>query len=307
MELIRRLDSISARDCVVTIGSFDGLHLGHRALIERLREHAAKLGLPAMMVSFEPLPREILQPTHPPSRLTNFRERWRLLDATGIERLCLLTFSERLRNLTGLQFMRMLSDARARVVVIGHDFRFGRGGEASAEWCASRSPQFGFEVDVISPVPIDGARISSGQVRDAVQVGDFARAQRLLGRPYSMRGRVSAGNKFGRTLGFPTANIAVKRRRVPLAGVFAVRMHAAGLAGWPGVASLGTRPMVGGKQMLLEAHLFDFAGDLYGRELEVEFVSRLRDEAIFASMDAMVQQMHLDAAEARRQLGQLGE
>jgi len=302
MELIRRLDSTNARDCVVTIGGFDGIHLGHQALIQRLRAHAARRGLPAMLVSFEPLPREYLQASDPPARLTNFRERWHLLCATGIERTCMLSFSDRLRTLSGLQFMQLLQAARARVVVVGHDFRFGRGGVASAQWCAEQSAQFGFEVDVVSPVPIDGQRISSGQVRDAVAVGNFPQARRLLGRAYSMIGRVRRGNQLGRTLGFPTANLAVKRRRVPVSGVFAVRVHGAGFDGWPGVANLGTRPMVGGKQMLLEAHLFDFAGDLYGRELEVEFVARLRDEASFASMDAMVQQMHLDAQQARLQL-----
>jgi riboflavin kinase/FMN adenylyltransferase len=303
MELIRRLNSDNAHDCVVTIGGFDGIHLGHEALIQRLRAHATRLGLPAMLVSFEPLPREYLQPDDPPPRLTNFRERWRLLSASGIERLCLLTFREPLRALSSLQFMELLRAAKARVVVVGHDFRFGRGGEASAQWCAERATQFGFEVDVISPVPIDGERISSGRVREALRIGDLLLAQRLLGRAYSMRGRVRFGSRLGRTLGFPTANVAVKRRRVPLSGVFAVRIHATGIRAWPGVASLGTRPMVGGTQMLLEAHLFDFAGDLYGRELEVEFVARLRSEAKFPSMDAMVQQMHRDAQQARQQLG----
>jgi riboflavin kinase/FMN adenylyltransferase len=303
MELIRRLDTISVRDCVVTIGSFDGIHLGHQALIQRLRSHANRLDLPAMLVTFEPLPREYLQPTSPPARLTNFRERWRLLSASGIERLCILRFSEGLRMRSGLQFMELLSAARARVVVIGHDFRFGSGGEAGAQWCRENSAQFGFEVDVISPVPLDGERISSSQVREALVASDFPRAQRLLGRSYSMRGRVRCGNRLGRTLGFPTANVALKRRRVPANGVFAVRVYAPGLRAWPGVANLGTRPMVGGTQMLLEAHLFDFAGDLYGQEIEVEFVARLRDEARFPSMDAMVQQMQRDAEQAREKLG----
>jgi riboflavin kinase/FMN adenylyltransferase len=300
MQLIRRLESVNSRDCVVTIGSFDGLHLGHRALIDRLRSHGAALALPAMMVSFEPLPREYLQAADPPARLTNFRERWRLLSAGGIERLCVLGFGARLRALSGLQFMELLRAARARVVVVGHDFRFGRGGEASAAWCAENAPQFGFSVDLVAPVPIDGQRVSSGRVRAALAAGEFVTAKRLLGRGYSMRGRVRQGNKFGRTLGFPTANLPVKRRRVPLRGVFAVRVSGAGFAALPGVASLGTRPMVNGTQMLLEAHLFDFDADLYGQELEVEFVARLRDELTFPSMDAMVQQMRGDAAEARR-------
>jgi riboflavin kinase/FMN adenylyltransferase len=303
MELIRRLESVNSRDCVVTIGSFDGLHLGHQVLIERLRSHAARLALPAMMVTFEPLPREFLQAANPPARLTNFRERWRLLSACGLDRLCVLGFGNRLRALSGLQFMQLLAAARARVVVVGHDFRFGRGGEASAAWCADNAAQFGFSTDLVTEVPVDGERVSSGRVRTALAAGEFSSAARMLGRAYSMRARVRHGNKFGRTIGFPTANLPVKRRRVPLKGVFAVRVNGAGLAGWPAVASLGTRPMVNGHEMLLEAHLFDFDADLYGQELEVEFIARLRDELTFPSMGAMVQQMGRDAADARRLLG----
>jgi riboflavin kinase / FMN adenylyltransferase len=313
MELIRRLEAGATGDCVVTIGSFDGIHLGHRALIERLLAHARRRALPAMMVSFEPLPREFLQPADPPARLTNFRERWRLLAATGIERLCLLRFDQRLRMMGGLEFMGLLSAAGARVVVVGHDFRFGRGGEASAQFCAAHAGRFGFEVDIVDPVQVGTVRVASGIIREALRAGDFVTAQRLLGRPYSMRGRVRMGSQLGRTLGFPTANIAVQRRRVPLQGVFAVRVAGAaaaavsGAAAAPlalaaGVANLGTRPMVGGAHMLLEAHLFDCAADLYGRELEVQFVARLRDELRFDSMQMMVMQMRRDAAEARRLL-----
>ena len=317
MELIRGPAAPRGVQCVVTIGSFDGIHLGHQALIERLKWHGRRLGLPTMMLSFEPLPREFLQATDPPARLTNFRERWRLLAGFGLDRLWLLRFNEALRLSSGSEFMQLLAAARARVVVVGHDFHFGRGGEASAEWCVARSAAFGFEVDVVAPVQVQGERVSSGRVRGALQSGDFAAAAQLLGRDYSMRGRVRGGQRLGRTLGFPTANIAVKRRRVPLQGVFAVRVHgtergpdgqrrpgaAAAPRGVPGVANLGIRPMVDrgvdGAQMLLEAHLFDFNADLYGRELEVQFVARLRDELKFESMAAMVAQMHRDAAQAR--------
>jgi riboflavin kinase/FMN adenylyltransferase len=304
MDLIRGPAADTNAQCVVTIGSFDGLHLGHQALIERLKSHGSRLGLPTQMLSFEPLPREYLQAQDPPARLTNFRERWRLLAGMGIDRLWLLHFDERLRLSSGIEFMRWLCAARARVVIVGHDFHFGRGGEASAQWCAARAGEFGFEVEVVAPVHVDGQRVSSGRVRQALQAADFAGAARLLGRSYSMRGRVRAGDRVGRTLGFPTVNIAVKRRRVPLQGVFAVRvLGVAGEPGVPGVANLGTRPMVGGREMLLEAHLFDVAADLYGRELEVQFVARLRDELKFGSMQAMVQQMHRDAAQARAMLG----
>ncbi len=304
MDLIRGPAGHANAQCVVTIGSFDGIHLGHQALLERTRSHGRRLGLPTQMLSFEPLPREYLQHEDPPARLTNFRERWRLLAAMGIDRLWLLRFDESLRLSSGVEFMQWLAAARARVVVVGHDFHFGRGGEASAQWCAARAGDFGFEVDVVQPVHVDGERVSSGRVRLALQAADFARAARLLGRIYSMRGRVRAGNRVGRTLGFPTANIAVKRRRVPLQGVFAVRvLGVPGERAVAGVANLGTRPMVDGREMLLEVHLFDFAADLYGRELEVQFVARLRDELKFASMQAMVQQMHRDAAQARALLG----
>jgi riboflavin kinase/FMN adenylyltransferase len=307
MQLIRRLETASPRECVVTIGSFDGLHLGHQALIRRALALGAQRGLPAMMLSFEPLPREFFQAANPPARLTNLRERWRLLETTGLDGLCLLHFDEALRRLTADEFLRCLRRAGARAIVIGHDFRFGRGGQGTADWCREQANAYGLSVDVVEAVEIGGERVSSGRVRSAVEAGDFPSAQRLLGRPYSMRGRVRHGNQLGRKLGFPTANIPVKRRRVPLAGVYAVRVRGAGTAHepWPAVASLGSRPMVGGVVPLLEACLFDFDGDLYDRELEVEFVALLRGQETFAfsSMDAMVAQMYRDAAEARRILG----
>jgi riboflavin kinase / FMN adenylyltransferase len=307
MQLTRRLETAHPRDCVVTIGSFDGLHLGHRALIARALEHAARLRLPAMMLSFEPLPREYLQASDPPARLTNLRERWRLLEDSELATLCLLHFNEALRSQTAEQFMQQLKAAHARVIVIGHDFRFGRHGAANAEWCLANAPRFDLQFDVIDSVQSEGERVSSGRVRTAVGSGDFATARRLLGRPYSMRGRVRHGNQLGRKLGFPTANIPVKRRCVPLSGVYAAWVRGAGTVRepWPALASLGTRPMAGGGLPLLEAFLFDFDGDLYDRELEVEFVALLRgaNTFAFASMDAMVAQMHRDAADARRILG----
>jgi riboflavin kinase/FMN adenylyltransferase len=288
----------------MTIGGYDGLHLGHQALIARTRAVAAERALPAALLSFEPLPREFLAPENPPARLTNFRERWRLLAALGIDEFFVLRFDARLRALDGVQFMGLLRDLGARHIIVGHDFRFGRGGAATAEWCQGEGAAYGFSVEVVEAVTVCEQRVGSRLVREALAAGNLTRARELLGRPYSMRGRVQCGAQLGRTLGFPTANLAVKRRHVPLAGIFAVRVHAAGvpLVAWPGVASLGTRPQVGGGAPLLEAHLFDFDGDLYGRELEVEFVAKLRDEQTFASLDLMTEQMQRDAAEARRAL-----
>jgi riboflavin kinase / FMN adenylyltransferase len=308
MELIRRLyPRRPLPECAVTIGTFDGLHLGHRALIERLRARAAASGLPAMMVSFEPTPREFLQARDPPARLTNFRERWRLLGDLGLARVWLLPFDRSLRGRTGAQFLEMLRAAGARQIVVGHDFRFGRDGLANAEWCKAEAPALGIEVEIVAPVLLDGLRVSSGLVRDALAAGDLRQAARLLGRPYSMRARVHRGEGLGRKLGFPTANLPVQRRRTALSGVFAVRVHGALRPNWPGVASLGTRPTVNGVEPLLEVHLFDVGDDLYGRELEVEFVSKLRDEVKFASLDALVAQMQRDAAQARAALIAAGE
>lgn len=288
---------------VLTIGTFDGLHLGHRALVGRTRAIAAQRGLPAAMLSFEPMPREFLQPASPPARLTNFRERWRLLQGSGLDGLWLLPFNARLRNFSGGEFLALLRDVGARHVVIGHDFRFGRGAEGSAEWCAQHAGEHGFDVEIVAAVPLDGVRISSGLVREALAQGALARAAQLLGRPYSMRGRVQRGAQLGRRLGFATANLPVHRRRVALDGIFAVRVNGPALRGWPGVASLGTRPAVQGRSVLLEVHLLDFDGDLYGQELEVEFVARLREERDFPSLETLTAQIRHDAAEARTVLG----
>ena len=291
------------RGCVTTIGSYDGLHLGHQALIERLGVHGQGTGLPTVLLTFEPLPREYLQPQDPPARLTSLRERWRILSPGALDYLCLLRFDEALRNLSADAFAELLArDLGARTIVVGHDFRFGRHGAATAEVLTQAGRRLGFAVDVVSAVQTGGERISSSAVRAALSAGDFAAARRSLGRPWSMRGRVIRGERLGRTLGFPTANLALERARAPVQGVFAVRVHGIGSAALPGVASLGTRPTVAGQQALLEAHVFDFAGDLYGREIEVEFAAKLRDEETFASLEALTQQMHRDASNARRML-----
>jgi len=311
MELIRGTSNLRNRHrgCVVTIGSFDGIHLGHQALIRHVAEAGARLRRRTMMVTFEPLPREYLAPSNPPARLTTLRERWRLLATlaqraeTRLDHLCVLRFDEPLRMLSGAQFTELLArELRAATVVVGHDFRFGRNGAATAEWLRATGERSGFPVEIVAPIMVGGERVSSSGVREALAADDFARAGAWLGRPYSMRGRVIAGERLGRRLGYATANMRVGRRRAPLGGIFAVRVHGAGFAGRAGVASLGTRPTVNGTVPLLEAHVFDFSGDLYGRELEVEFVAKLRDEVRFGSLEALVEQMHRDAQDARRVL-----
>lgn len=303
MQLIRGLNGTPrpAMGCALTIGTFDGIHLGHQALVARLTEHAARLGTTAVLLTFEPMPREYLAPHDPPPRLTSLRERWRILEPCGLNYLWVLRFDEALRNLSAEGFAQLLARELApTVVVVGHDFRFAKHGAASAPVLAEAGTRLGFGVEVQPPVTLDGERISSSGVRAALALGDFARAQHWLGRPWSMRGRVVPGRRLGRDLGFPTANLPLDRRRAPVAGIFAVRVHGVAGSSLAGVASLGTRPTIDGTEALLEAHVFDFDGDLYGREIEVEFVAKLRDEARFATLDALSAQMRVDAAAARR-------
>jgi len=306
MRLVRGLVDLPAasRGCALTIGTYDGIHLGHQALLARLRQHATQLATSAVMLTFEPTPREYLMPASPPARLTSLRERWRILSAAGPDALWLLRFCEPLRNLEPEAFAQLLARELApRIVVIGHDFRFAKNGAATAAVLAAAGARLGFAVDVLDPVMVDGERISSSGVRAALAAGDFRRARQWLGRPWSMRARVQAGDRLGRELGFPTANLPLERSRAPVGGVFAVRVHGVAQAGLAGVASLGTRPTVNGTRPLLEAHIFDFDGDLYGREIEVEFVAKLREEQRFATLAELKAQMNRDALEARRILG----
>jgi riboflavin kinase/FMN adenylyltransferase len=302
VELIRGLTNLRPhhRGCVVTVGGFDGLHLGHQALIGRLQDEARRLGRASMFVSFEPMPREYLAPESPPARLTTLRERWHLLKEMQVANVLVLRFGESLRRLSGEQFAQLLArDLNAAAVVVGHDFKFGRNGEMSADELAAGGARFGYTVHVVPPVTLEGERVSSSGVRAALGRGDFNQARRWLGRPYSMIGRVVHGNHLGRELGFATANVRLHRKRAPVHGIFAVRVRGAGGKLLPGVASLGTRPTVGGTELLLEAHVFDFAGDLYGCEIEVQFVAKLRDEEHFADLTTLTRQMHVDAARAR--------
>jgi riboflavin kinase/FMN adenylyltransferase len=311
VEFVRGLQGLKDRHrgAVVTIGSFDGIHLGHGALIASACGLARQLARPAMMLTFEPLPREYLAtqmspPQLPPARLTDFRERWRVLDRSDLHYACVLRFDEKLRSLSGEQFVGLLSERfGASAVVVGQDFRFGRGGAGSIALLRAAAEAGRFALELVPSVCIDDTRVSSSGVRAALAAGEFGRARDLLGRPYSMQGRVVQGEQLGRRLGYPTANIRMRRRRLPFTGIHAVRVR--GLepgshTAHAGVSSLGVRPTVGGTVPLLEAHVFDFVGSLYGRELEVEFVAKIRDEEKFASLDALVEQMHRDAAEARR-------
>ena len=292
---------------VVCIGAFDGLHLGHRALVRRAIGRARELGVDAVALSFEPLPREFFGRTASPSRLTLPRAKAEGLFALGVDVVGLLRFNARLAAMPAETFVRdvLVRGLEAREVWVGPDFRFGKGRAGDIGTLRKMGAQAGFTAHEIEPVLVDGERVSSTRIRALLAAGDFNAAAHLLGRPYAIGGRVAHGNQLGRTLGFPTANLRFGGKVPALSGIYAARVHGVGAQPWPAVASFGTRPTVAGKEPLLEAHLFDFDGDLYGRRIEVEFVARLRDEEKFADLPALVAQMHRDAAQARAILSNL--
>ncbi len=291
------------------MGAFDGVHPGHRALLARVRERAAALRLLPLAISFEPLPREFFARGAALPRLTSVREKLAGLFDGGMQCVLLLRFNKALAAIEPEQFIDQVLVARcaAREVWIGADFRFGHRRRGDIAMLRAAGARHGFRVEVLPDVGIDSERVSSSAIRARLAAGEFAQAARLLGRPFTIGGRVVRGARLGRTLGWPTANLRLGRRSAPVAGIFAVRVHGlagAGADGWPGVASLGVRPTVAGNgEALLEVHLFDFDGDLYGRRIEVEFVARLRDEVKFDDLDTMVGQIERDAAQARAILG----
>jgi riboflavin kinase/FMN adenylyltransferase len=292
---------------VVCIGAFDGLHLGHRALVRRAVGRARELGVDAVALSFEPLPREFFGRNAPPPRLTLPRAKAEGLFELDVDIVGLLRFNARLAAMPAEAFVRdvLVRRLAAREVWVGPDFRFGKGRAGDIATLRGVGAQCGFTAHEIEPVLVDGERVSSTRIRALLAAGDFDGAARLLGRPYAIGGHVAHGNQLGRTLGFPTANLRFGGKVPALSGIYAVHVHGVGAKPWPAVASFGTRPTVAGKEPLLEAHLFDFDGDLYGRRIEDEVVARLRDEEKFADLPALVEQMHRDAAQARAILSNL--
>jgi riboflavin kinase/FMN adenylyltransferase len=309
MELVRGLHNILARHrgCVLTVGNYDGVHLGHQQMIGALRVRAAEFRSAATVLVFEPSSKEFIDPDGAPPRLTRWREKFLALKAQGVERLVTLRFDECMRAMTPRSFVDELIVERlgTRHMVVGDDFRYGSKACGTIDTLRAAGQVHGFGVEQMAPFVFDGVRVSSTAVRERLEYADYAGAARLLGRPYRMMGRVAPGLKLGRELGFPTANLRLMRRKSPVWGILAVWTHGIDSRPLPGVASLGTRPTVNGTEPLLEVHVFDFAGDLYGRAIEVEFVEKLRDEVKFDSLDAMTVQMQIDAARAREVLSKV--
>lgn len=291
---------------VACIGAFDGLHLGHRALVGQAVDRARALDVASVALGFEPLPREFFAGQNPPPRLMLPRAKYLGLRALGIDQVGLLRFNAALAAMQAEDFIAQVLVRRlgVREVWVGPDFHFGKGRHGDLAMLQAAGRAHGFTAHAIDPVVLDGERVSSTRIRDAFGAGDFSGATALLGRPYAISGKVVRGRQLGRTLGFPTANLRFGGKVPALSGIYATWVHGVGQAPWPSVSSFGTRPTVAGVEPLLEAHLFDFQGNLYGRRLEVEFVARLRDEEKFDSLPLLVAQMHEDAARARAILHQ---
>ena len=306
MQLYRYLSSLTQAPSggrAVTIGAYDGIHLGHRAILTTLKQQAASLDVPAMVLSFEPMPREFFSPVNPPARLTRFREKFECLAALGIDELFCPSFSS-VRDLSADVFIgELLVDGLGvRHIVVGDDFRFAAGRVGGIEDLERAGETFDFGVTAVPGVYRHEQRISSTEIRLALEAGDLETARGMLGREYSMSGKVVRGLGLGRELGFPTANVSLNRRQTPVDGIFAARVL--GLGGEPldGVASVGTRPTVGGEKPLLEVHIFDFDRDIYGEYITIQFVERLREERKYSDLDSLVAQMHEDVSAARAAL-----
>jgi riboflavin kinase/FMN adenylyltransferase len=287
----------------VAIGVFDGLHIGHRAILERARRAGRELAGSSLVLTFEPTPKEFFSPETAPPRLTRFRERFELLEQLGIDELFCARFGA-VRELTAHAFIDELLVARlgARHVVVGDDFRFGADRAGTVEELREHGLRHGLTVSEVPPVYWRGERVSSTAIRQALKAGDLKAARAMLGRDYSISGRVVRGLGLGRKLGFPTANVNLKRLQAPIDGIFAARVTGLGAEPLDGVASVGTRPTIGGGTALLEVLIFDFDRDIYGQYITVHFLHRLREERHFDDLEALKRQMHIDVAAARAAL-----
>lgn len=288
---------------MATIGNFDGVHLGHRAVIAQLKRRSEELGRPSMVVVFEPQPQEYFRGDSAPARLTPLRDKLALLSELGVDYLLCLRFNRALAQTSAVDFVQHLLVETLGVhhLVVGDDFRFGHGRKGDFATLVQAGARLGFSVEEADSYQVDGDRVSSTRIRAALGADDFDGAGRLLGRPFRVAGRVIHGDKRGREWGFPTANIAMDRRRLPFTGIYAVEASGAGAKPLQGVASIGIRPTVPGPaRALLEVYLFDFDGDLYGRRIEVEFLEKIRDEERFEDFDALRNQIASDIKQAGR-------
>lgn len=292
---------------MLTIGNFDGVHRGHQALLQLLVREARERALPATVLTFEPHPREFFAPESAPPRLSRLREKLELMAEAGVDRVYILRFDAQFAALEAQQFIEriLVRSLGVRHLLIGDDFCFGRGRAGNFDLLRQAGETWGFGVEAMPTLDFAGERVSSSAVREALIAGDIEHAERLIGRPYTMSGRVIHGNKLGRTLGFPTANVQIKRNRAALAGIFTVTVGGIGATPWPGVASLGVRPTVTKNGVAqLEVYLFGFSGEIYGRHVQVHFLHKQRDEEKFASLEALKIAIDRDCEVAKEILAQ---
>ena len=320
VQIIRGLHNLFGRysgalsgGCVATMGAFDGLHRGHRAVLDHLLGCARARQLPAVVVILEPLPREYFAPLDAPSRLMSFREKVEGFAALDIDYLLVIRFDDAMRNTEATDFIQRVFVHGLRVahLVMGDDSHFGRGGSGDFALLEKLGAQHQFSVESTPTFALAEKRVSSTRIRELLEQGQFELAEQLLGRPYTISGKVIYGRQLGRELGAPTANIELQRIRAALSGVYAIEASLAqgrqiwadaGSASWlPGVANVGTRPTVGeGLKAILEVHLLDFSGNLYGNHMHVRFMHKLRDEQRFASVDKLQAQIKRDITQARQ-------
>jgi riboflavin kinase/FMN adenylyltransferase len=308
MRLVRHLADLPYPDLgggsVVTIGAYDGLHLGHQQLLERVKHVAKDTDLAAVVMSFEPTPKEFFGAESPPARLMRFREKFEGLEACGIDLFYCPRFAASMRDIPAPDFIRriLVHGLNARYLVVGDDFHFARRREGTISQLNAVAGVLEYDVEQVPSVVVNGVRVSSTAIRDALGRGDMKVASKLLGRPYRMSGKIVKGDRVGRTLGYPTANVDLRRRQSAVMGIFAVRVH--GLQGGPydAVASVGSRPTFDGTKPILEVHIFDFDRDIYGEYIHVDFIAWLRAQVKFDLVEDLVAQMDVDADNAKSAL-----
>ncbi|MBV8803178.1 MAG: bifunctional riboflavin kinase/FAD synthetase [Gammaproteobacteria bacterium] len=302
-KLIRGLynNSFPQKGCVLTIGNFDGIHLGHQALIKRIKASAQELAISSMVMTFEPQPLEYFAAEHPVPRLTRFREKFSLLSASGVDQVCVVRFNAKIAALTAEEFIKKIlcETLHVKHLIVGKDFRFGYQRQGDINMLRAAGALFNFTVEIMPDVILAGERVSSTRVRKALGENNLALAEGLLGRPYSMMGKVVYGNQLGRQLGFPTANIYLHRIATPVHGIYVVGVYGLKKKPVKGVANVGTRPTVDGTRILLEVYLFNFKQMIYGKEVTVEFYEKLREEERYANLELLKDQMKKDAKLAK--------
>ncbi|MDM7859735.1 bifunctional riboflavin kinase/FAD synthetase [Alteromonas sp. ASW11-36] len=305
MELVHGLHNLrdKHKGCVLTIGKFDGVHLGHQAVLAQLIKQAKQRQLPASVMVFEPQPEEVFMPHSAPARLSTLRDKYEALEALGIDRLICVKFNAKFASQSAQTFVQdlLIKQLGVEFLVVGDDFRFGKARQGDFDMLVDAGKRNGFSVVNTQSLRMADCRVSSTAIREALESGDFVQAENMLGRPFCITGKVVHGEKRGRTIGFPTANVLLKRMNTPIAGVFAVQVTV-GAKMYGGVANIGHRPTVNGTRSQLEVHMFDFAEDVYGKRIAVMPIAKIRDEQKFESFERLKQQIELDAELAKQRL-----